>query len=126
MVALSANRRATGLVAAAECWDKRSSISRTGGRRRGRRRRRRQEGGREECRMSLLFLLAFFCRAEHTVQDEMQQCSGSSVLFDEDLLCHVVAIHTISATRPTSSDITLVTMKMVVGLITMMTNVTFK
>ena len=122
VVALSANRRATGLVAAAECWDKRSSISRTG----GRRGRRRQEGGREECRMSLLFLLAFFCRAEHTVQDEMQQCSGSSVLFDEDLLCHVVAIHTISATRPTSSDITLVTMKMVVGLITMMTNVTFK
>ena len=68
--------------------------------------------------MSLLFLLAFFCKAEHTVQDEMQQCNGSSVLFDEDLLCHVVAIHTISATRPTSSDITLVTM------ITMMTNVT--
>ena len=82
-----------------------------------------QEGGREECRMSLLFLLAFFCRAEHTVQDEMQQCNGSSVLFDEDLLCHVVAIHTISATRPTSSDITLVTMKMEVGLITMMMNV---
>ena len=126
MVALSANRRATGLVAAAECWDKRSSISRTGGRRGRRRRGRRQEGGREECRMSLLFLLAFFCKAEHTVQDEMQQCNGSSVLFDEDLLCHVVAIHTISATRPTSSDITLVTMKMVVGLITMMTNVTFK
>ena len=83
----------------------------------------RREGGRSAgCR-------CYFCShssAEHTVQDEMQQCSGSSVLFDEDLLCHVVAIHTISATRPTSSDITLVTMKMVVGLITMMTNVTFK
>ena len=71
--------------------------------------------------MSLLFLLAFSCRAEHTLQKEMQ-CSGS-VLFDEDLPRRRYS-HYLRYTSSTSSDITLVTIKMEVGSIMMTMNVT--